>query len=212
MLGIEYELIRSRRRTLAVTVTGGRVIVRAPQGMPAERILSFLESKQDWIRKTVAKQSDPKFAAWRNGSAILVDGKEIPVFYGAKKDEERGGAFYCRDGRSVRKLLQSSRQFLLEEEMFSLVRQTGLEPSDVQVRDFRARWGSCGSDGVIKLNWRLLMLPADLRQYVLIHELCHLKEMNHSRAFWNLVQGFCPAYKQCLRRLKEYAFLTNLYH
>ena len=212
MLGVEYELIRSHRRTLAVTVTGGRVIVRAPQGMPAERILSFLESKQDWIRKTVAKQSDPKFAAVRNGSAILVDGKEIPVFYGAKKDEERGGAFYCRDGRSVRKLLQSSRQFLLEEEMFSLVRQTGLEPSDVQVRDFRARWGSCGSDGVIKLNWRLLMLPADLRQYVLIHELCHLKEMNHSRAFWNLVQRFCPAYKQCLRRLKEYAFLTNFYH
>lgn len=212
MLGVEYELIRSHRRTLAVTVTGGRVIVRAPQKMPAERILSFLESKQEWIRKTVAKQSDPKFAAVRNGSAILVDGKEIPVFYGAKKDEERGGAFYCRDGRSVRKLLQSSRQFLLEEEMFSLVRQTGLEPSDVQVRDFRARWGSCGSDGVIKLNWRLMMLPADLRQYVLIHELCHLREMNHSRAFWNLVQRFCPAYKQCLRRLKEYDFLTNLYH
>ena len=109
MLGVEYELIRSRRRTLAVTVTGGRVIVRAPQGMPAERILSFLESKQDWIRKTVAKQSDPKFAALRNGSAILVDGKEFPVFYGAKKDEERDGAFYCRDGRGVRKLLQSSR-------------------------------------------------------------------------------------------------------
>ena len=70
---------------------------------------------------------------------------------------------------------------------------------------------AAGSDKKIKLNWRLLMLPPDLRRYVLIHELCHLRQMNHSCAFWALVQTFCPSYKQCLRRLKEYSFLTGLY-
>ena len=212
MIGFEYELIRSARKTLSVTVTGGKVIVRAPLRMSQERILAFLENKSMWIDRTIKKQSDPKFSAVRNGTAVLVNGEELPLFYGAKKDEERDGVFYCKDGRGVRKILQSSRSFLLEEEMFSLTRRTGLEPSDVQVRDFRARWGSCDSDGTIKLNWRLLMLPPEVRQYVLVHELCHLREMNHSRDFWDLVCVHCPDYKQRLRRLKEYAFLTSLYH
>lgn len=211
MIGFDAEIVRSRRKTLVITVREGKVVIRAPLHMPQERILAFAESKQDWILRTLERQKDPRFDPVREGKALLVDGAAVPVFFGAAKNEVREGAYYCKDARAVRRLLLSEHGYLLEEELFSLSRMTGLEPSDVQVRDFSARWGSCGSDKKIKLNWRLLMLPPDLRRYVLIHELCHLRQMNHSRAFWALVQTFCPSYRQCLRRLKEYSFLTGLY-
>ena len=211
MIGFEIEIVRSRRKTLSITVRDGKVVARAPLHMSQERIYAFAESKEDWIRRTLAGQNDPRFAPVKEGKAILVDGKLVPASFGAAKNEVREGVYCCKDQRSVRKLLLSERGYLLEEELFALSRQTGLEPSDVQVRDFSARWGSCGSDRKIKLNWRLLMLPPELRRYVLLHELCHLRQMNHSRAFWALVESVCPGYRQCLRRLKEYAFLTNLY-
>jgi hypothetical protein len=85
-----------------------------------------------------------------------------------------------------------------------LATRHGLEVSRVSVRDQRARWGSCGRDGHICLNWRLVLMPPWVRDYVLIHELMHLKRMDHSRVYWELVANAHPDYEAARRWLREH--------
>ena len=77
----------------------------------------------------------------------------------------------------------------------------GVRPSKVVVRGQRTRWGSCSSKGTVSLNWRLMMAPGALADYVVVHELCHLRHMNHSPDFWAMVAGVVPDYRQCRRSL-----------
>ena len=79
----------------------------------------------------------------------------------------------------------------------------GLQVSTVSVRNQRTRWGSCGRDGHICLNWRLVLMPASVRDYVLIHELMHLRRLDHSPAYWRLVAAACPTYAEARRWLSQ---------
>jgi predicted metal-dependent hydrolase len=80
----------------------------------------------------------------------------------------------------------------------------GLRVSGVSIRNQRARWGSCSRGGKITLNWRLLLMPDWVRDYVILHELMHLIQMDHSPAFWKLVEGVCPTYRDATRWLKAH--------
>lgn len=90
----------------------------------------------------------------------------------------------------------------LPARLFTLARSYGLTVAKVTVRSQRSRWGSCGRDGHICLNWRLVLVPDWIRDYVIIHELMHLRRMDHSPAFWQLVAGACPGYQQARRWLR----------
>jgi predicted metal-dependent hydrolase len=89
--------------------------------------------------------------------------------------------------RAVRELVA----MLIEEEAPEL----GVEPKRVQIRDQRSRWGSCSTTGTLSFNWRLVLAPFDVLDYVVVHELCHLREANHSRRFWKLVEDRRPDYR-----------------
>jgi predicted metal-dependent hydrolase len=91
----------------------------------------------------------------------------------------------------------------LRERLFELADQLGLTVFRVSVRNQRARWGSCSRAGHVCLNWRLVQMPAWIRDYVLIHELMHLKRMDHSPAFWALVAKACPAYQEARAWLRS---------
>ena len=90
----------------------------------------------------------------------------------------------------------------LPAQLLRLAGHFGLHVSRVSVRNQRSRWGSCGRDGKISLNWRLVLMPAEVRDYVLIHELMHLRRLDHSPAFWNLVAGACPGYREARQWLR----------
>lgn len=79
----------------------------------------------------------------------------------------------------------------------------------IRIKDVRSRWGSCSSKRNLNFNWRLVMAPLEVLDYVVVHELCHLKEMNHSKAFWNLVEGILPEYKRLRDWLKECRFIER---
>lgn len=81
----------------------------------------------------------------------------------------------------------------------------GVRANQIHIKDQKTRWGSCSSKGNINLNWRLILAPQEVMDYVIIHELCHLKEMNHSKAFWELVEQICPDYRERKKWLKENA-------
>jgi predicted metal-dependent hydrolase len=92
---------------------------------------------------------------------------------------------------------------MLPPQLHRLAANHGLVVSRVSVRDQRSRWGSCSPSGHICLNWRLMLMPDHVREYVLIHELMHLRRLDHSRHFWRLVAHACPGYKQARQWLRE---------
>lgn len=196
---------------MVITVSEGKVLVKAPTGISDAAIASFLENKRTWIEKKLQAQTNPKFSDIRSGLKILDAGTEKQLVFGVQKNSETSDTFYLKDFRAVRKYFEKTRGWILTEMLYELSKKVGMVPQSVALYDFKARWGSCDVKGNIKLNWRLTMLPPPLRDYVLIHELCHLKEMNHSAAFWRLVARYCPNYKTLRKELKVYAFLTLLY-
>ena len=209
----DYILLRSKRRTLSVIVCDGKVTVKAPMGMPTETIERFLTEKKGWLEKKLNEQARAaaRFLSVKEGRTLLVAGIEKPVFFGAAKNEERDGAFYLKNERSVRVYFEKTRDWLLVECLYEYAKGVRRPPSEVSVCDFKAKWGSCDAAGHIKLNWRLTMLPLPLSEYVLIHELAHLQELNHSAAFWKEVHRLCPDYRERRKLLKDYSFLTLLY-
>jgi predicted metal-dependent hydrolase len=92
----------------------------------------------------------------------------------------------------------------LPPQLLALAATLGLTVARVTIRDQRSRWGSCSPKGHIALNFRLLLMPADVREYVLVHELMHLKQPNHSRRFWRLVEGACSGFREAERWLRKH--------
>src|SRR5204863_4816961 len=92
----------------------------------------------------------------------------------------------------------------LPPRLLALAARHGLTVNRVTIRNQRSRWGSCSSRGHITLNFRLMLMPPEVREYILIHELMHLKQANHSRKFWRLVEAACPGFRDCERWLRRH--------
>ena len=213
MIDFRYSVSRSVRKTISITVRGGKIFVRAPFGASDALIDSIVRDKANWLIDKMREQcrSEDLFLSVRQGKTLLDCGVEKPVRFGMNRNAEKDGEFWFLDATKVRRYFEKTRGWRLVEKTALFARKICVCPQDVILSDFKARWGSCDALGKIKLNWRLLMLPESLCDYVLIHELCHLKELNHSAEFWRIVGIFCPNYKQLRARLKEYSFLTELY-
>ena len=170
------EVIKSRRKTISVEVRPDmRVIVRSPYRMPKKEILKFVSEKQDWIEKHLAKMQEQI--------------KNQPDVEGFTSDEINDLA--------DRALLYFPPRV---KEYADII---GVTYGRITIRNQRTRWGSCSSDGNLNFNCLLMMLPEEIRDYVIVHELCHRKEMNHSPKFWKEVEKYCPEYKVLKERLKD---------
>lgn len=213
MTELRYRTERSLRRTVVITVRENGVVVKAPYSVSDEVIHNFVEQKRRWIERKLAAygKTAERFAEVRAMRCVFDAGREKRAFFGVAKNREEDGVFYFTDAGKVRRFFERTRGWLLTETVHSYTEKFGKAAQDVRLCDFKARWGSCDAQGVIKLNWRLLMLPPDLRDYVVAHEVCHLREMNHSAAFWRAVASLCPDYKRRRAALKEYSFLTEMY-
>lgn len=168
-----YEIVRSMRRTIAVEIRNGRVIVRAPQRMSKAEIERFVASKTDWINKhlEVAKQR-----------------QSVPVQpFTAAEIQQLADAALQDIPQRVRK--------------YATI--IGVTVGRITIRNQKTRWGSCSSKGNLNFNCLLMLCPEEVRDYVVVHELCHRKELNHSTRFWNEVARVMPDYAQRRKWLKE---------
>lgn len=214
---------RSNRRTLSLSVMkDGNVVVKAPLSMKDEVINRFVESKQEWIKsklflinKTKAKFDDvvhyQRFLLYGNRYTLhLSDVKRIetndefqivmPIKIEKDKLLKTLKAWY----KKVAKKILSDRLAFWEERI-------RLKSSQMKIGDSKGRWGSCNTKGTIVFNFRVIMLPPALIDYVIVHELCHLVEMNHSKKFWSLVMKFLPKTPELKKAMKEYSFLLELF-
>jgi len=162
---------RAKRYLLRVT-SDGTVRVTIPRGGSKREAAAFAERERAWIEREQRRVEAQR----------LVRAEE----------EQRGERPSAVEVRALRE--QAKRE--LPVRLLELAAQHGLTVTRISIRNQRSRWGSCSRSGHICLNWRLVQMPATVRDYVLIHELMHLKRMDHSRAFWKLVAAACPEYKK----------------
>jgi predicted metal-dependent hydrolase len=119
-------------------------------------------------------------------------------------DRQRTRVLEARRPAAVDRELRTKAALELPPQIRALAAQHGLTVNRVTIRNQRSRWGSCSSRGHITLNFRLMLVPAEVREYILIHELMHLKQANHSIRFWRQVEVACPAFREAERWLKKH--------
>lgn len=190
---------RAKRLSLRVSRLDGRVTMSLPKWTPEAEALGFAREKEGWIRRQLANQTDVSLP--EIGGHVMFEGGEVPLVSARIRSArfEDGTLLVPGDperapARVAAFLKVMARQRLTEASDF-YAGEVGRSYGRVTIRDTRSRWGSCSSGGNLMFSWRLIMAPREVLDYVAAHEVAHLVEMNHSSAFWNVVEGICPEYR-----------------
>jgi len=211
---IQYILTRSNRKTAAIYIRNGQVEVRAPHRMPKQDIDRFVSSKEQWIIKNLTKQQiqaeNKDSFALDYGSDVIIRDEQYPITPRSGKSAGFDGEeLYMPPGLAPEQIKATCIQIYkilakahLCNRVSFFAAQMGLYPSTVKVNSAKTRWGSCSSKKSLNFSWRLIMADDDVIDYVVVHELAHLKEMNHSPRFWGVVTGVLPDYKKRKAQLK----------
>ncbi len=178
---MEYRLVRSTRKTIAIQITPeAEVVVRAPKRCSKAAIDGFIREKETWIQEHLRQ-------ARAHREEIEAQRENQPQW---SEDD------YVRARRLARTVFQQKAALYA-----GLMRVTF---GGITVRDQKTRWGSCSARGNLNFNWRLILAPEPVLDYVVIHELAHRKEMNHSKQFWDIVEAMMPDYRIQRQWLKEH--------
>ena len=173
------EVIRSKRKTLAIEIRPDmRVVVRAPEKIPQNEIMKFVEEKQNWIKKHLVQ--------------MYFKAEEI-------KKQKKEPALTNAD---IEKLCQKALSVIPDKVKY-YAEIMGVTYGRITIRNQKTRWGSCSSKGNLNFNCLLMLMPDKVLDYVVVHELCHLKQMNHSKKFWKEVERYMPDYKNYKKWLNE---------
>lgn len=176
MLQYQVKLIRSNRKTLALEIREpGILLVRAPYLLQEERILKYLEEKESWIQKHMQQ---------------------------LQKQAEEKKQMHVLSCKEVRKLADRALA-AIPPVVAHYAKIMGVTYGRITIRNQKTRWGSCSSKGNLNFNCLLMLAPTEVMEYVVVHELAHRIEMNHSERFWKIVESIKPDYKQAKLWLKE---------
>ena len=168
-------IIRSSRKSVSIEIKTSGITVRAPLRMSNAEIERFLESKKSWIEKHVGKVAEQSRRA-----------KELPPL----------------TAEELRALAQRAKEYIPSRVAYYAA-IIGVDYGRITIRSQRTRWGSCSAQGNLNFNCLLMLLPDDVIDSVVVHELCHRKHMNHSAEFYEAVENIFPEYQRCRRWLKE---------
>ncbi len=212
----DIELIRSRRRTLTLEVGIKGIRVRAPMRLPSSEIESFVRSKVDWLNKQLAQQpptlenlklQDGDTLFWRGEPLILTTASqsgsvEVRTVEGVKQLFVPFRKSRLPSQETVRRKIVAWYKTQARNELEQQIKQliTIMEPDalapNLKVREYKRRWGSCSADGSLSFNWRIIQAPVEILRYVVVHELAHRQEFNHSKKFWGIVAVFDARWRE----------------
>lgn len=215
------EIIRSRRKTLAITVDSfARVIVRAPLHCSEARIFAFLEEKQGWISKQKEKMKGAGICLPPenlDGYAFLLLGKTHTVRLTDEKNVRYDGEaniVYVPKANARERLvkwLKENAKRIFSDLTARTAARMGTQYKYARVNSARGRWGSCSGENGIHYSFRLLYAPKDVVEYVVVHELAHTKHKNHSQTFWAEVAAYVPDWKVRRAWLKAHGALMEVF-
>ena len=196
---------RARRYVLRMTPDGA-LRITVPRGASIAGGVAFAKRQGAWIAREQTRRI-LRNGAWTDGGVVWVRGERVPFVMG-DSIVTFGSETMARpkEGESLRAAFEAHLRAIAGAELparcAELARHHGLKVSRVTIRNQRSRWGSCSSRGTIALNWRLLQMPADVSDYVILHELMHLRQPNHSRQFWREVGKVCEGWRQAEKWLR----------
>ncbi|MCM1173787.1 MAG: M48 family metallopeptidase [Blautia sp.] len=182
--GTEYELpltvIKSKRRTFGISIDeNGEILFRVPLRTAEREIMQMAEEKSHWI---------------------ITHYLEIR----AKKNSRPVSGLSAVQRTALENRYKEAARSYIPQRVAYYHDMTGGVYRRVSIRDQKTRWGSCSSKGTLSFNWRLMLAPPAVLDYVVVHELCHLTHMDHSAAFWQAVEAVCPDYRALRKWLKEH--------
>lgn len=171
----QIKIIKSKRKTISLEVRAEEIVVKAPQRMSKQDIYAVVEKKRFWIEKNQKKLQERQAAL-----AELEPYTEEEIRTLAKKAKE-----------------------VIPQKVQYYANEIGVDYGRITIRSQRTRWGSCSGKGNLNFNCLLMLMPEEILDSVIVHELCHRRYMNHSAEFYAEVERVFPAYQQCRRWLKE---------
>jgi predicted metal-dependent hydrolase len=220
---MDYNVIRSPRKTIAIEITKeGGVLVRAPLKLARREVLAFVNQHTNWIARKLAqtrvKQEERTPRRFLEGESFPFLGEQHRLRYVAGGEylrKENGDFLLGSDLSSRAEVLfrtwyRARAREILEERVAHFALLMGLACRSVRITDARERWGSCSAAGILNFAWRLVMAPLPVIDYVIVHELMHLVEMNHSRRFWERLRRVVPDYAERRKWLRENEHLLTL--
>ncbi len=224
--GLNLELVRSKRKTLGLELSSSGLKARAPMRMPEKAIIDFIRVKRTWIDKHLdsmppAPASEKielidgatlflrgqsfslKIELGRRSSVRVIDKQIIvPVIHGSTPLQQRVKNKLVKWYKNIAQQELQTRARYYAAMMNVPERRT----DQIYVRDYKRRWGSCDSNGKLSFNWRILQAPTEVSDYVIVHELAHCHEFNHSKRFWAIVAAQLPDYASNERWLHHHGY------
>jgi predicted metal-dependent hydrolase len=223
---IPFEERRSLQyRRITLTIQSDRVRVSAPKHLSARRIKEFLTNQQDWIYKhwlehcALLNRTEKQYI---NGEQFLYRGNVLNLRI--DKDTQHSirvklvgktlvvlipqdlpdDEYLANVRKSIITWYKLEARRVLKNKLEVQAKRMQVTYNDFRLKDQKTRWGSCSSQGNLNFNWRIIMAPNEVIDYLIIHELAHLTHLNHSHGFWERVEDFIPEYKSCKKWLKDH--------
>ena len=215
---LPVEVVRTKRKkTASIEIKDGLIRVLVPNSLTDKRVNSLLEERASWINKKIRLQAEmPPYRSkeYVNGETFTYLGRNYRLkLVNTDTTTTRLKNGYLEVPAQSEKVIQASLAdwytshalAKLEEKTGRYAKTLNVEPSSVTVKEYKSRWGSCSTSGDITYNWRIIMAPHRIVDYVVIHELCHLVELNHSDKYWKQVESLVPDYRERRAWLKTNA-------
>ena len=221
LFGLRVEVLRSKRKTSVLHIVGDELQIRVPNRVRDRKIVEILETKERWIRNKVIQLQNQRITNKRefiSGESFSLFGRNLylKVLEGGKvgtqliddylittvRTSEIGDLRKSRIKTYLEKWYIHEAYQKLEEKVMRYSKIIRVFPREIKVRNYKTRWGSCDNKGRLTFNFHLIKAPHEIVDYVVIHELCHMIQPNHSKFFWNEVARFDPSFKNHKKWLK----------
>ena len=219
MAGIDPRIIRQHRASISLQINRyGELVVKAPHLMPQFFIDQFIASKKDWIDKTLAKISVHKIKkrTYQEGETFLFLGTpHVLTFCNGIEILAKNGqllfpkALVFRIKKELESWLVNQAKEIIGRRVVEHSKRMRATYKDIFFSDTSSKWGTCFADNTLQFNWRLIMTPLLVIDYVVIHELTHTTEKHHQESFWRRVNLFVPAYRQHRKWLTQNMHLLS---